>query len=389
MLLKFIFANRLAVVNSYDFILKTNSTDLPKIIFTVTNDLSFDQRMHRIAGCLAENGYQVMLVGVKRADSIKLQKRSFTQYRLPCFAQNGPLFYIEYNFRLLVYLLFAKTDIICAIDLDTILPCLFAAKLRKKKRVYDAHEYFTEQKEVRTRPNILRIWKLIEVFAVPKFPKGYTVNSKLAQLFYENHGVEYQIIRNVSIKYLLENTDIHPTNKFILYQGAVNEGRCFEELIPAMKWVNATLIIVGNGNFFSQAEALIRYFKLTHKIILRGSIPPDELRQLTQEAYIGVTLFESNGINQYYSLANRFFDYMMAGTPQICVNYPLYQEINQEHGFAYLIDNTHPLTIGDALNKLLEDDVLYTLLKQNCIKARNLLNWENESHQLIEFYSQL
>ncbi len=362
---------------------------LSKIIFTVTNDLSYDQRMHRIAGSLADNGYEVTLVGVKKASSIELQNRKFTQYRLTCFAQSGPLFYLEYNLRLLVYLLFAKTDIFCAIDLDTILPCLFVSKLRNKQRVYDAHEYFTEQKEIRDRPNIQRIWKLIEAFAVPKFPKGYTVNSKLAQLFHENYGVSYRIVRNIPCKYTIENNDNEHASKFILYQGAVNEGRCFEELIPAMKWVNASLIIVGTGNFYTQVKELIRHFKLEHKIILKGSLPPHELRQFTQEAHIGITLFEQNGINQYYSLANRFFDYMMAGIPQICVNYPLYQEIDQQHGFAYLIEDTNSVTIGNALNKLLEDDVIYNQLRLNCIKARDLLNWENESHQLLEFYRTL
>ena len=107
------------------------------------------------------------------------------------------------------------------------------------------------------------------------------------------------------------------------------------------------------------------------------------------EAYIGITLFEPDGINQYYSLANRFFDYMMAGTPQICVSYPMYQEINQEHGFAYMIKNTHPVTIGNALNNLLQDGVLYKKLKENCLIARDLLNWEHESQQLLELYKTL
>ena len=44
---------------------------------------------------------------------------------------------------------------------------------------------------------------------------------------------------------------------FIIYQGAVNEGRSFETLIPAMKEVNARLIICGNGNFFNQVKQLI------------------------------------------------------------------------------------------------------------------------------------
>jgi glycosyltransferase involved in cell wall biosynthesis len=128
---------------------------------------------------------------------------------------------------------------------------------------------------------------------------------------------------------------------------------------------------------------------LEQKITLLGLVEPMELRKLTQKAHIGITLFESQGINQYYSLANRFFDYMMAGIPQICVNYPLYKEINELYSFAYLIPDTHPLTIGDALNKLLEEDVLYASLKEKCLEARNSLHWGNESKKLVEFYSKL
>ncbi len=360
-----------------------------EIIFTVTNDLNFDQRMHRIAGSLAGNGYKVRLVGVKRPNSMPFHSQLFLHNRLHCFFLKGPVFYIEYNIRLFFFLLFTKADILCAIDLDTVLPCLFVSSILKQKRVYDAHEFFTEQKEIIRRPAIKSIWDRIESFAIPYYKKGYTVNSKLAELFAEKYGVNYGIIRNISFSYPLENRDNQYFNKYILYQGAVNEGRCFEQLIPAMKWVNAQLIIAGDGNFMSQTRKLIEFYKLEDKITLMGLVEPIKLRALTQNAYIGITLFEKIGINQYYSLANRFFDYMMAGTPQICVNYPMYQAINESNGFAYLIPDTHPLTIGDALNKLLEDNVLYADLRENCLKARETLNWEIESKKLVEFYNNL
>ena len=359
------------------------------IIFTVTNDLNFDQRMQRIASCLSNNGYQVRLVGVKRSHSTPFESSLFSHNRLPCFFLKGPAFYIEFNIRLLLFLLFVKADIICAIDLDTILPCLLASAIRNKKRVYDAHEFFTEQKEIISRPAIHSIWKKIERYSIPHFKNGYTVNNHLAHLYKEKYGVQYEIIRNIPFSYTLESNENQLNNKFILYQGAVNEGRCFEELIPAMKWVNAQLIIAGDGNFMEQTRKLIAFYKLENKITLLGLIKPMELRKLTQKAHIGITLFESHGINQYYSLANRFFDYMMAGIPQICVSYPLYKEINDMHSFAYLIPDIHPLTIGEALNKLLEDDVLYASLKQKCLEARKTLHWENESKKLVEFYSKL
>ncbi|KAF0241199.1 MAG: group 1 glycosyl [Chitinophagaceae bacterium] len=339
---------------------------MQRIIFTVTNNLSFDQRMHRIAHSLSAAGYQVLLVGRNTPGAPALPEGPFQQKRLPCFFQTGPLFYLEFNFRLLLFLLFEPVDIICAIDLDTILPCLMASSIRGKKRVYDAHEYFTQQKELIRRPGVQRIWLAIEKWAVPQFPNGYTVNAHLAQLFKENYGVNYEIVRNICFHYPLENTDNQSNEKFILYQGAVNEGRCFEQLIPAMKWVDAPLFIVGGGNFMDQTIKLIRHYKLENKVFLKGCLQP-----------------------QVYSLANRFFDYMMAGVPQICVNYPLYKEINDQYGFAYLVDDTHPLTIGDALNKLLKDGVVYKELKQNCLNARKELHWDKEAENLIHFYNRL
>ena len=113
---------------------------MPQLYFTVTTDLSYDQRMIRICSSLAHAGYTVTLVGRSKSDSISLSSgQAFLQKRIKCLFQKGKLFYAEYNFRLFFYLLLKKMDGICAIDLDTILPCYYISKLKKVKRVYDAH----------------------------------------------------------------------------------------------------------------------------------------------------------------------------------------------------------------------------------------------------------
>src|SRR5271154_4051954 len=113
-----------------------------RIYFTVTNDLSYDQRMSRICNSLANAGYLVTLVGRKLPDSIPLAQKKYQQKRLHCFFNKGKLFYAEYNLRLFFYLFFKKMDAICCIDLDTILPALFISSIKNVKRVYDAHELF-------------------------------------------------------------------------------------------------------------------------------------------------------------------------------------------------------------------------------------------------------
>ncbi|HEV7783351.1 MAG TPA: hypothetical protein VGO58_18880 [Chitinophagaceae bacterium] len=132
------------------------------IYFTVTNDLSYDQRMQRICTSLAENGYRVVLVGRKLTSSLPLEERKYEQKRIRCWFNKKKWFYAEYNIRLFFFLLFKKMDAICAIDLDTILPCLRISRLKKIPRIYDAHELFTEMKEVITRPGIQKTWMRIE-----------------------------------------------------------------------------------------------------------------------------------------------------------------------------------------------------------------------------------
>ena len=246
------------------------------IYFTVTNDLTYDQRMHRICNSLAENGFKVTLVGRKLKSSRALQPASFEQKRIKCWFNKGFLFYGEYNLRLYLYLLNQKMDALCAIDLDTILPCLMVSKWKKITRIYDAHEYFTELKEVRARPLIKWFWNAIERYSVPQFRYGYTVSEGLALEFKKQYNRDYTVIRNLPFLKPLEH--LPASEKFLFYGGAVNEGRGFEYLIPAMKEIPYKLIIAGDGNFMSKLHQLIKEYELEKSIELTGMLPPTDLR---------------------------------------------------------------------------------------------------------------
>lgn len=343
--------------------------------------------MARICGSLAGAGYTVVLVGRKLAGSIPLSHASYKQVRLRCWFNKGKLFYAEYNLRLFFFLLFKKMDCICAIDLDTILPCLFISKLKKTKRVYDAHELFCEMKEIVTRPVIYKIWKKIEKYALPQFAHAYTVNQPIADEFYKMYGIKYGVIMNVplvvgeSISHYGESIE-----KYIIYQGAVNEGRCFETLIPAMKEVHCQLLICGDGNFMQQARQLVKENNLQDRIIFKGNVAPAELRKITAAAYAGINLVENNGLSFYLSLANKFFDYIHARVPQLCAGYPAYTAINDKHEVAVAITDMSAKNIALQLNNLLQNEVLYKRLQDNCNAAMLIYNWQNEEKKLLDFY---
>ncbi|MFY8129363.1 MAG: glycosyltransferase [Chitinophagaceae bacterium] len=360
------------------------------LTFTVINDLLYDQRMQKICTTLANNGFDVTLIGTEHNKSRPLIQQVFKQKRIKVYFKKSIFLYLEYNIKLFVHLLFHKTDVYGAIDLDTILPNYFASLIKRKKRFYDAHELFTELIEVVRRPLVQKIWLGIEKFTVPKFIHGYTVNTFIQQEFKKRYGVDYIVIQNLPT---LSNAP-HPmptinNNRIILYQGAVNEGRGFENLIPAMENVNALLHIYGEGNFFEEAKKLIQQYNLQSRVKLFGKVIPNDLKNITPNATLGITIFESNGLNQIYSLANRFFDYIMAGIPQLCVAYPEYQEINDKHNVAYLIPSIEKEKITNALNYLLENVVLLQQLKNNTLVARETLNWENQEKKLIAFWKNI
>jgi len=353
--------------------------------------------MQRICTSLADAGYDVLLIGRKYSNTITLEKKNFRQKRLHCFCKSGFLFYAEYNLRLFFYLLFTKMDMVCAIDLDTILPCYFTSLLRRKKRVYDAHELFTEMKEVVTRPSVKKIWLSIEKFAVPAFRHGYTVSYSIAEEFKKRYAVSYEVVRNMPLKrndsLVSEEIFSEHTNtqneKIILYQGAVNEARGLENLVDAMQQVNAVLHIYGDGNIYEKIETCIPEKGLQNKIILKGKVFPQALPAITANAFAGINLVEPVGLNQLYSLANKFFDYIQAGIPQVTMNFPEYKRINEVTAVAVLINTVAIKEIADAINLLLNDEIIYQQLKNNCVKAREIYTWQQEEQKLLCFYKNI
>lgn len=361
---------------------------LKKIFFAVTNDLTYDQRMHKICSSLSANGFDVTLVGFQKKQSKSLSPRTFTQKRLSLFFERGFLFFAEANIRLFFFFLFSKYDILCADDLDTALPVLLASKIRNKKRVYDAHELFCEMHDIVRSPRHYKFWKLIEKICQPNFPLGYTENESYASEYKKMYGVNYFVVMNAPRK----STNVSIKKKMyniLIYQGVVERGRGFEGLIPALKNINAQLIVCGNGTFFEEVKKLVAKNGVEEKIDFKGYIIPEELKMITQTATVGLNVNANLGDSFYYSLSNRFFDYMHACIPQITMNYPENKKINNKYEIAVLIDDLEPQTIQNAINGLLNNKEKYAVLQQNCIKAREVYNWENEEKNLISFYKHL
>ncbi|MDX1446255.1 glycosyltransferase [Lishizhenia sp.] len=365
-----------------------------KAIVSVTNDLYTDQRVHKVATFLHENGYDVTLVGRLLPNSKELH-RDYKTHRMKLTFNKGALFYANYNLRLFFFLLFHKADLLLSNDLDTLLANFMAKQFKRKcELVYDSHEYYTEVPELVSRPKVKAVWEAIEGFIFPKLQRIYTVNQSIADKYNKKYNKELRIIRNISPLWKPKNIrskeelGIDASKKMIILQGAgINIDRGAEEAVLAMKHIdNAVLYFVGSGDIIDDLKALVRQENLEDKVIFKGRRPYDEMMNFTYHADLGLTLDKDTNLNYKFSLPNKVFDYIHTTTPILASNVIEVATIVKNYEVGDIIENHEPLHIAEKIKGIIENSERLAELRANCLQTADVLNWENESQKLKEIY---
>jgi glycosyltransferase involved in cell wall biosynthesis len=360
-----------------------------RLICTVTNDLNQDQRMLRICLSLQKMGFDVTLVGRLKKSSLPLPVVPFKMKRLPCFFEQGFVFYAEYNIRLFLYLLTQRFSVLYAVDLDTIVPVGLVCMMKNKRFIFDAHEHFTETPELVDRKWVRNFWNKIAHFWIPKANKCITVNESLANLFTSLYGKTFEYLYNVpSFETSTTAFEYTSNRKRILYQGVLNVGRGLEPLITAMKDLpECELCIVGEGNLSAFLREEASKSPAADRIVFTGWKHGEDLKQLTRSAWLGVNFLESRSLSYYYSLANKFFDYIHAALPAVHMNFPEYQQIISKYPVALTINELTAENIVSAIRQIIDQPKKYDEMKKACMEAKKEFFWGKEEKKLMDITS--
>lgn len=361
------------------------------IVVSVTNDLVTDQRVHKVCTTLIEMGFKIHLIGRELKNSLPV-KRDYKTTRMRLIFNKGPLFYVEYNIRLFLLLLFTKKHVLLSNDLDTLLPNFLVAKLTSKPIVYDSHELFTEVPELIHRPKIQKVWLAIESFVFPKLKDVFTVCNSIASYYYQQYSVDVKVLRNVPSQHIIGNSKPpHKITSFIkgkqslIYQGAVNVGRGIELMIDVVAQMeNTVLCIIGNGDVFNEIQQKIERNNLLDKVLLYGAVRPKELKFITPLFDVGLSFEENLGMSYTYALPNKVFDYIQAEIPCLVSDLPEMVRLVDDYKIGEVIQSRSINSIVEKINKLIENKENYTTKLQ---EAKSILNWENESKVLKQVYT--
>ena len=360
---------------------------MKRIVISVTNDLTTDQRVGKTCEVLSEIGYDVLLVGRKLKNSIPVH-RNYKTVRFRLLFNRGFLFYAEFNIRLFIFLLFTKKNILFSNDLDTLLPNYVLSILQQKTLVFDSHELFSEIPELLHKPKVKDFWFGLEKSIIPKLKNVITVSGSIKNHYFNQYGVSATLVRNIpkieKINQKKFEINTHE-KKIILYQGAINVGRGIELMIDTMPLLDEFMfIVIGDGDIVKDLKERATGLDVNNKVKFLGKKTPEELKKLTLNASIGISLEKDLGLNYRYALPNKIFDYLHANVPVITSDLPEMSALIEKYAFGEILYKRSPEVLATTIKLMTKKSYAKELTF-----AKEKLNWAHEKKKLISIFKTL
>lgn len=352
------------------------------IVCLVSNDITYDRRMIRICSALAETGKSVLLIGRQLPSSEPLGKWPFDTDRVVCKYYHGPMFYAELIWRFKKYLQKVDFSNLVVTDLDTIAVAR-SYKSSKVKVFCDLHEYFEETPELIGKPIKKWMWSKLSRLSISSIDVIYTVNQSLADIFSINYNREVSVIRNLPDPLKLQGQPASLPLKTV-YLGVLNPGRGLEAIIQAIKQrEDVMLTIIGDGPLKKDLERLARD---STRISFKGALLPDQLSDELTQHHLGWNVLDDTSKSYYYSLANKFYDYLNHGLPTLTMDFPEYRNVIEAYDCGMLLKDASVAVINDTLSLITADLGQVKRWQSNCPLVITDHNWSLESKKLLSLF---
>lgn len=285
-----------------------------------------------------------------------------------------------------------KADVYHAHDLNTALPAYIAARLRRARYIYDAHEISTDRVGWKNK----RLWKFIEKRIIRNADGFITTNTSRADFFKKEYGIhQVTVVRNVpeyrecrESKRIRSQLGIASQVSVLLYQGGLQPDRGLEMMVDVMRDIpDAVMVFIGEGKLRSALEEKIARLHLENRVKLLGRVPMEELLSYTASATIGLQLLRNTCLNHYTACSNKLYEYLMAELPVVASDFPELRKVVVDEGVGLVVNPDDRDAVVNSIYKLLNDEMLYNKCRKNARQAKRKYQWSLEEHNLLSLYS--
>ena len=373
----------------------------PKVCLVQYNSSRFLMRVDRSVRTLVADGWDVVLIAIKDADTPAFEDRGdyvvkrveLLSRRLPRWTR--PLRFVEAAGKTFWAAYREKADVYNPRDIYPMLVCLLAAWLRRAAVVTDSDEL-----------NLYRNWpwasrwywkplaKRYEGFFLRRAAACITSDEGRADVL----AAEYDIPRPTVVLNVPDViASLEPDRDFrarhldasrwlLIYQGIFAANRGLPQLVSAMKQLDdCALVLLGMGQLRDELLDQIEREGLGDRVTVCDAVPYAQMMRIVAACDAGLMPIVGSCLSYVYAAPNKLFEDMMAGIPVVASDLPDMAAIVRAEGIGTLIaDPESPASIAAAVRQLLDDpEPPQVKGERGRAAALALYNWDVEKQKLL------
>jgi glycosyltransferase involved in cell wall biosynthesis len=273
-------------------------------------------------------------------------------------------------------------------------------KLRGKRVIYDIHEdysswlTFNEGIPPWLRNPAARAFTGLEGLAVRRFDALVTVTPSIF------HHFSAMNRRTVLVRNFPREEEFAPDGggeipwesreNAVCYIGGIFPKRGLAEMIRAISLVRESIpakLLLGGDVTPAARELLDRLpAREMEGVECFGRVSRSQIADIFRRSKAGLTILHPER-NFLVSYPTKMFEYMSAGLPVICSDFPLFRELDEGTNACLFVDPLDPVALADAILFLFTHrEEAEAIGRRGRTAIRERYNWDSEERTLLELY---
>ncbi|MCB9284435.1 MAG: glycosyltransferase family 4 protein [Lewinellaceae bacterium] len=264
-----------------------------------------------------------------------------------------------------------------------------------KKVIYDVHEHVPNQ--IRTkyyipallRPVIATAFDLFEKWMAGKMDGVVTAVDTVRDRLQPVNPLTVDINNYPEANMMYVEEDWSKKTRDVIYVGLINEIRGIRELIASLA-LPGTWKLSLVGTFGSSGlEAELARHPDWDRVDYLGQQPRKTVADLMAASRIGIVTFLP-APNHNKNQPNKLFEYMAAGIPVVCSDFPRWKKLVEDRGCGLCVDPADPAAIAGAVEYLLaHPDEARAMGQRGREAMESTYNWASEERKLVDLYQKI
>ena len=331
----------------------TNPIEDARILkyYDTASKLRLRQKIIGVAsGCKESKSTQIDVDNVspffRKLNNHKSREKRLLRYVYILFRM--PL-YFEVLAKLTLKIARNPSKIIHVNDQYALLPAVVISFFTRAKVIYDAHELESEANSISKEMKIFTI--LIEKISWHRIDCLIAVSPSVLSWYQEKYGKKDSVLvlnsPYVPIKvessvhdargYFVDKFRISENAVIYLYVGALEAGRGISLILSALNQTDSDSVVIfmGSGSLTNEIESNLDFGR---RVFLHEPVHHSKVTSIALGADVGLCLIENTCLNDFFSLPNKFFEYIFAGVPVIASDFPEMSKLVTEYKLGKVID---------------------------------------------------